>query len=215
MGENYINYLTPIIEKADINAVQDLEPRFIDVLEKDLLAQAEKLFKYGQDQVQSEFKRQTGEMPDEKPLTLADFGNPSDIREVITADLAISQAENISAAAATTAKQEALALIGAGVVDPTVIRNRLKESIRRTSQALTARAANSLISTAFTSGRESAADNLPSTGAFYSAVMDSGTCSPCAQNDGEEIIGGLPIVPNPECEGGSQCRCIKVYRFGG
>ena len=46
----------------------------------------------------------------------------------------------------------------------------------------------------------------------YSAVLDKGTCSVCRDADGE--TGATPAdvstAPNPECEGGWNCRCFVV-----
>lgn len=51
--------------------------------------------------------------------------------------------------------------------------------------------------------------------AFYSAIMDSGTCPACAALDGEEHEPGDPsyVTPNPDCDGGLRCRCVTVYVF--
>jgi len=51
--------------------------------------------------------------------------------------------------------------------------------------------------------------------AFYSAIMDAGTCGPCAALDGEEHDPGDPTftTPNPACEGDWRCRCVTIYVF--
>lgn len=45
----------------------------------------------------------------------------------------------------------------------------------------------------------------------YSAVLDNATCRPCGEADG---MGGqldeIPAVPNPECDGGANCRCLHI-----
>ncbi len=48
---------------------------------------------------------------------------------------------------------------------------------------------------------------------IYSAILDSGTCGPCEDADGEEAEdpADLPAAPNPECAGGANCRCMHVY----
>lgn len=46
----------------------------------------------------------------------------------------------------------------------------------------------------------------------YSAILDANTCGPCEEADGEEgDLGQTTPTPNPDCEGGSQCRCLTVY----
>lgn len=50
--------------------------------------------------------------------------------------------------------------------------------------------------------------------AYYTAVMDRGTCKWCAQNDGTKHEVGDPnyATPNPECAGNeNRCRCMTVY----
>ena len=45
----------------------------------------------------------------------------------------------------------------------------------------------------------------------YSAVLDNATCRPCGESDG---LGGqideIPPVPNPDCEGMANCRCVHI-----
>jgi HK97 family phage portal protein len=46
----------------------------------------------------------------------------------------------------------------------------------------------------------------------YSAILDANTCGPCEEADG--LTGAtpddLPDAPNPDCEGGSNCRCFII-----
>src|SRR5436190_174145 len=46
----------------------------------------------------------------------------------------------------------------------------------------------------------------------YSAVMDPNTCGPCEDADGTSAATpeDLPDTPNPDCEGGSNCRCFII-----
>lgn len=46
----------------------------------------------------------------------------------------------------------------------------------------------------------------------YSAILDKNVCGPCEQWDGKqaENIDDLPETPNPECEGGAECRCFII-----
>lgn len=46
----------------------------------------------------------------------------------------------------------------------------------------------------------------------YSAIMDANTCGPCGDADGETgaTPADLPDTPNPDCEGGSNCRCFII-----
>jgi hypothetical protein len=48
----------------------------------------------------------------------------------------------------------------------------------------------------------------------YSAMLDMNTCGECADADGKEgSEDDIPAVPNPNCEGGAQCRCMWVAVF--
>jgi HK97 family phage portal protein len=47
----------------------------------------------------------------------------------------------------------------------------------------------------------------------YSAILDRNTCEFCEEADGmsSEDVDDLPPAPNPDCEGGAQCRCFHVF----
>jgi hypothetical protein len=69
---------------------------------------------------------------------------------------------------------------------------------------------------AFTTGREDQAEAYgTATTAFYSAMMDDGTCGPCASLDGEEHEPGdeAYTVPNSNCDWPERCRCVNIYIF--
>lgn len=46
----------------------------------------------------------------------------------------------------------------------------------------------------------------------YSAILDKNTCGPCEDADGQTAtdMTDLPEAPNPECEGGANCRCFII-----
>lgn len=49
----------------------------------------------------------------------------------------------------------------------------------------------------------------------YSAVLDANTCTPCGEADGMTgDLDSIPSVPNPDCEGGAQCRCVHIPVVG-
>lgn len=49
---------------------------------------------------------------------------------------------------------------------------------------------------------------------IYSALLDENTCGACQEADGKEgTEEDLPEVPNPDCAGGDQCRCMWVAVF--
>jgi HK97 family phage portal protein len=75
--------------------------------------------------------------------------------------------------------------------------------------------AESVINAATQSGRtdEAAARKDEWDNVQYSAILDGNTCGPCEEADGMEAdkAEDLPPTPNPECEGGTNCRCFHVY----
>jgi hypothetical protein len=50
---------------------------------------------------------------------------------------------------------------------------------------------------------------------IYSALLDINTCGACADADGQEgaTPDDVPDTPNPDCDGGDKCRCVKVFVF--
>lgn len=45
----------------------------------------------------------------------------------------------------------------------------------------------------------------------YSAVLDNSTCRPCGEADGMGgQLGEIPDAPNPDCDGGANCRCLHI-----
>jgi hypothetical protein len=73
------------------------------------------------------------------------------------------------------------------------------------------------VNQSYTNGRNEQAASMrgETETAFYSAIMDEGTCGPCEALDGEEHDPGDEAfaTPNPECEGDWRCRCITIYVF--
>jgi hypothetical protein len=50
---------------------------------------------------------------------------------------------------------------------------------------------------------------------LYSAMLDPDCCEKCAAADGHDSreAGGIPEVPNPDCDSKSLCRCVWVAVF--
>ena len=70
---------------------------------------------------------------------------------------------------------------------------------------------------AFNTGRDEAARILGGVASVeYSAILDSGTCSPCMSADGQTAGFNSPehdamVPPNRDCDGGDRCRCVLVF----
>lgn len=94
-------------------------------------------------------------------------------------------------------------------------KERLKEVLLEQSEKFLDQFAGAAINAAIQSGRADEAaerkdewDNV-----VYSAILDNNTCGPCEEADGMEADDpkDLPDAPNPDCEGGVNCRCFHVY----
>lgn len=91
------------------------------------------------------------------------------------------------------------------------ITDRLTELTDKEAQI----AANYSVIEAFGIGRnveaETSRDEIKTS--YYSAILDTNVCEVCAPLDGIEHEFGDPDfeTPNPNCLGGSQCRCLTVH----
>lgn len=93
--------------------------------------------------------------------------------------------------------------------------DRIRSDFDRGSTAYLDRSASEASNVAIAEGRM---DELKAQGIeqiLYSAVLDLNTCGPCGKADG--LVGSfdeVPAVPNGDCEGGAQCRCIWIATRG-
>lgn len=65
-------------------------------------------------------------------------------------------------------------------------------------------------------GRQDAAAQLSDeiAGATWSSLLDKESCEYCTDQDGEEFtLDDAPDLPDGNCEGGDNCRCVIVYTF--
>jgi len=84
------------------------------------------------------------------------------------------------------------------------------------SDAWVDRAAADAVHQAFSNGRQDGfAEHRDEIQYFiYSAMLDANTCDDCAEADGKEgQEGDIPDAPNPNCQGGGQCRCMWIAIF--
>lgn len=92
---------------------------------------------------------------------------------------------------------------------------KLKELLLGHSEKFIDQIASSVVNAAIQSGREAEAEAQSDrwNRVIYSAVLDNGTCEPCADADGMEASdpADLPAAPNPDCLGGANCRCFHIY----
>lgn len=94
---------------------------------------------------------------------------------------------------------------------------RFEDSLETIGKGTVARTAAFSVANAFALGRaiEGFKRRPEIETAWYSAVLDGGTCSPCRANHRQKHEPGDPDfqTPNPNCLGSLQCRCITVYKL--
>ncbi|OLE52106.1 MAG: phage portal protein [Acidobacteria bacterium 13_1_20CM_3_53_8] len=103
----------------------------------------------------------------------------------------------------------------AAKVKPASFWKQLETDLEEGSTQYAKRAASGATNAALNLGRtleaEERADEIKEV--VYSAVLDQNTCGPCEDADGETgaTDDDVTSVPNPICEGGSQCRCLHIH----
>lgn len=206
MTDQYVKYLTPIIQKGDLDGVNKMDPRLIDLIEFVMRENAGDLFDAGMESVRNELGGAT---------KLAARKVPAEKLRRAALDQAADAGATISKASADAAKQAARRAIQSGLVDEAQIGLTLRIAIDAVSESLSRKAAQGTAAGAFTNGRDAEAQDYDVKKTWYSAIMDVNTCESCAEYDGKEVINNEPAAPNPECystaSGQNFCRCIWVY----
>ena len=93
---------------------------------------------------------------------------------------------------------------------------RLREELLGQSEKMLDQLAESTVNAAMQKGRNDEIGERVRDGEVdrvqYSAILDNNTCGLCGDADGMEAEdpADLPAAPNPECEGGSACRCMHI-----
>lgn len=175
------------------------------------------VFEYGHDQVFAELRKQgLTHALSEPALALA---APKDRKKALphlTASAQLS-AQTAAEKLLATARAEALRLSRAGW-DEDEIEDALKIHMGELSDADIKRVANTEVNEGFSMGRVAAAEELKDRieRVVYSAILDNNVCQVCEDLDGEEFDIDSDeyeehMPPNPNCEGGDQCRCAYIY----
>ncbi len=167
----------------------------------------DKLFQTGRDQVADELKRQgkSSSTPDE----LKKKGDWAAFLDRIS-DLVISRLiSEISTRAINF-------FVSRGLLDRdddeiiSELRAALEDQSTKTFEDIANQATNSAIGEGRDVELSERADDIEVY--EYSAILDGGTCEPCNDADGKQSKdpADLPETPNPDCEGGSRCRCFTI-----
>lgn len=145
-------------------------------------------------------------------------------KDAASAFLHLEASASLSAQSASdkllgSARAEALRLRRAGW-DDDEIEDALLISMGELSDGDIARLAAQEINEAFSMGRVAAAEDFKSQieTAVYSAILDNNVCDTCEQLDGQEFDVDSDeyeenMPPNPNCDGGDNCRCTYIYQL--
>jgi len=116
-----------------------------------------------------------------------------------------------------SAQAEALRLQRAGW-DEDEVEDALKIHMGELSDADITRIANTEVNESFSMGRVAAGKEFQDEieYAVYSAILDNSVCKVCEDLDGKEFEVDSDdyeenMPPNPNCEGGDNCRCAYIY----
>ncbi len=207
------------------------QPPMVDKLSAEVRAVLTEFYRAGREQVSDELERQErGEPVYEPPLeerqtiaaaekpprklrraVAAALPDPEDAIEVEAGTIARSIAGATLAAAA-----HAAARVAAGVpLDP----GSFTEAVTRDSDGAALRF-GAVVSDMMQLGRATEANERASDIAYgqVSAILDANTCPVCEAADGfqSEDLGEVDaLAPNPDCEGGANCRCLPIFILRG
>lgn len=93
---------------------------------------------------------------------------------------------------------------------------KLTEALLDQSEKFIDQIAGGTVNAAISEGRDDEIDEQIAAGEIeyteYSAILDANTCGLCEDADGLTATdpSDLPAAPNPECEGGANCRCFHI-----
>lgn len=213
--------LKALLKKNDLefyNAADAIKVPHWNEMKKQLQDVLKDIYKYGKEQVRDEVGRQgTRKLQGEEfePVE-GDVASNRYLRK-----LSERSTEEINKGLLAGLSFGLYRLHSQGSTDLTALRGRLEAL----SDREITKAAGYSVSSAFNMGRRTGINDLIKTGvpvetAVYSAIMDAGTCSACAQVDGREVEVGSAeyedIYPplngsQFQCAGGGRCRCVMIF----
>lgn len=130
-------------------------------------------------------------------------------------DFSISTLVNLIIARITSEiKQRAVNVAAALFASDAFTSEKMRSDLESESEKVFDQAGRNFANAAIQAGRRDALKDLEDeTGLYeYSAILDRNVCSPCRRWDGEQAsrLEDLPRTPNPDCEGGANCRCFVI-----
>lgn len=222
MVDELIPQIAAAFEKGDPTKVSkiDISDRNMDVLVDKTVRVLLSIYDFGRDQVSKEIKKQKDQGP---PATVKAYNkkkppyvpeNYPEWAKSSAEQMVESATDRIVDGARTTATDS----IRSGTFDALVVREELESGSLNTVRKIV----SPLVNEGMAFGREAeGAENMDDVAAAeYTAIMDSGTCGPCSQYDGQQFEVGSPEYerispPNVECESNdgpvNLCRCAWFY----
>lgn len=214
-----IEYLMPQMKAAfdsgdpkKINKI-DLNDDFIKELATKSYNVLEDLYGYGIEQVQKEMQRVKR---DAKVTAYNKRKPPYDPENVVDRFAASSAqfAERADEAIVNDARAQTTSAVRSGNFDTPAI----TDTMTSRSEAAVRKGVGYVTNEAFSYGRAQGAEMMDDEidRAEYTSVMDTGTCGPCSELDGQQFKTDSPeyelyTPPLSTCEGGDQCRCQWIY----
>jgi hypothetical protein len=208
--------------ERDLNAALkiNLNQNLVKALASIMLDNLDALYQYGRQTVRDEMASQRKTIRPKVPQVAMKFpgltpGDEEVLYEWLTV-LTLQKSDAALAPVAARIRENVLSAIrnNAGTIDDLLSgaedfsRQRVEKSVQE------------LVHESFSQGRAAGAEEVKNEVRYciYSAIMDTGTCGPCSQADGEEVMLDSAeytklMPPNQECEGGDMCRCVWIYVF--
>jgi hypothetical protein len=208
--DKLVDIAAKIIEGKKIERLDDIDIPFRADMANAISATLKNLYKYGREQVKAELAKQSKLA--ESPIEADDI----DLIMEFLRTRAKAGANILAAKLKTTLTFEALNQIRQGIFDKAILFKALSDLSNRELKSL----ASYSVSEAFNFGRSAEAEKEKDKikRVQYSAILDDDTCSVCEPLDGEEwdyddSRTAYYARGNPDCLGGSKCRCLLVYIY--
>ena len=205
MRLDLLNQAYKQIENTDAGNIHEiiLTPNAKDV--KNIRKNLKLAFADGRRQIAKELANQKN-TADFEIKDLSDDGDGIDNLSDLTISRFINEIQ--SRFSAELAKYLVLGFSGKDLLD------KLKDAFKEFSSKFLDSIASRAVNKAINDGRGTEIETRKDEWEFlqYSAILDLNTCKYCEEADGEtsEIQVDLTSVPNPDCEGGDQCRCFHI-----
>jgi hypothetical protein len=216
-------------DRGTLNRFMATAPPMVDALTADIRAVLDEFYAVGRKQVADEMRRQRDGEPvaeeiveersaasEPETRSLADDQKKKAKREAVDEDELERQAEitartiaaDTQAAAAAIAVRSALTPMDAAAIAALVTRESDASALRMSA----------IVTDLMSAGRadEARVNAQDIAYAQYSAILDGVVCAECEPLDGEtteDLTEAESWTPNPNCEGGGNCRCVTVYVY--